>query len=201
MVFACCGSPYMITLLFLLINLVPVSPIDYWQRRLAHLAPDTNPHPFTYFSPRFYVSSYLDPYVVLSAAGLIVCAAAGPPSLAWFLESRPMQLCGRISFGMYIYHHFLIQILHITDFRGHFGEHALLSILIYWPLSIGLAYVSFEFFERPLMAMARRRFAPPPSHIPMAACARSFVRNARASERDLDAVHCQVPDAEPVGEQ
>jgi peptidoglycan/LPS O-acetylase OafA/YrhL len=105
----------------------------------------------------------------LMAAGVIAAAQHRPPWLHGILTARPLVAAGTYSYGMYVYHlaiytvvasgvtHFVIPI---------FGEHpnplacvAVIATAIL--LTMGVACLSFRFFETPILAL--KRYFPSPS--------------------------------------
>ncbi len=77
--------------------------------------------------------------------------------LAW----APVALVGRISYGGYLYHAFVVWGLGVM-FTGHeICDLALTDrifwFLIAWPITVSLAYCSYRYFEKPIIDWARHR--------------------------------------------
>jgi peptidoglycan/LPS O-acetylase OafA/YrhL len=76
-----------------------------------------------------------------------------------FLQSRVMFYLGSVSYGIYLYHTFLLWgIARAFDSHAH-PLSPFVLFLIGTPLAIGLAALSFRFFETPIMNLRHRRAA------------------------------------------
>ena len=136
--------------LFLLAVCVPFGPMDGLQKPLMHALANTNSGDGVFpFAPRRYVFSYLNPYNVVCAVGLVMCAASGPRTLAPVLESRVLQFLGDLSFGIYVYHFIARYIIHRAL------DATSLAILLYFGASVVVARLSLVYFERPLMRLVQ----------------------------------------------
>jgi peptidoglycan/LPS O-acetylase OafA/YrhL len=100
----------------------------------------------------------------LLGAFLLVQAVFAPTAslLSRFLCSRPMVALGKYSYGLYVYHHFLSYYLvkHGTEFAlaRVVGSHSL-AVTIQAAggicLSAAVAWLSYEFFEKPFLRLKR----------------------------------------------
>ncbi|QPC93096.1 acyltransferase [Mesorhizobium sp. INR15] len=98
---------------------------------------------------------------VAATAALLVFQIAGDQASRFvaFLETWPLRSLGRISYGCYIFHEFV----HFYDIEAAARKFGVvfeapdwISAPIELVLTIGLATVSWRFFERPIMAWAHR---------------------------------------------
>jgi peptidoglycan/LPS O-acetylase OafA/YrhL len=102
-------------------------------------------------------------YRILLAALLLWAFAAPASSLvSRFFRSRPMVTLGKYSYGLYVYHHFLSYYFttHRTEFElGRLvGSHTLavaIQAVVGIGLSMAVAWVSFEYFEKPFLRLKR----------------------------------------------
>jgi peptidoglycan/LPS O-acetylase OafA/YrhL len=97
-------------------------------------------------------------------AAIVLRALFAPPSSAFarFFCSGPMVALGKYSYGLYVYHHFLscFFLRHGTEFAlaRALGSHTLavaIQALGGITVSIGVAWVSYEFFEKPFLRLKR----------------------------------------------
>lgn len=106
--------------------------------------------------------AYASPFYSALMAMALFGAASG--TYLWkILDNRAFTYLASISFGIYLWHHFILTIMEksfTTDF-GYYGIHdpirwaklALIDIV----LSIAIAAVSWKFFEKPILDKVRRR--------------------------------------------
>jgi peptidoglycan/LPS O-acetylase OafA/YrhL len=97
---------------------------------------------------------------------VIILNVASNPGTIFKLENRLLGFLGNISYGLYMYHMFIIVIV-IKFTHGHFGNNRLVvqNILNYTltlGLAVALSWLSFRFFERPISDQ-RRYFSGIPS--------------------------------------
>ena len=101
-------------------------------------------------------------------AGLFACllAVAAPGFTGWFgrlLQSRPLQYLGRISYGIYIYHPFVPDLVS-RSYRG-LGvpppENKLIAGAILVTVSVAVASLSWFLLEKPILRL-KRYFQDPP---------------------------------------
>lgn len=91
-------------------------------------------------------------------AGVIGCISSGVVKAKW-LTFAPLLYLGKISYGLYLWHPFAIQIVDSLQYREH-----LLWISGYWitifklTLTIAISAISFKFFELPFLRL-KDRFA------------------------------------------
>jgi len=95
----------------------------------------------------------LDPVVYVSAALCIIGAAQSIPILG-FLGSRPLVLCGKISYGLYMIH---LQVFVVTHslFENRSVLFRSLAMLSATSLMCGVALASFLYFELPVARYIR----------------------------------------------
>ncbi|MGB2177060.1 MAG: acyltransferase family protein, partial [Hyphomonas sp.] len=91
-------------------------------------------------------------------AALLVFAAAGQDIFRTPLNNAVFRLGGQISYGIYLIHPIILPVLAVMIF-DHIDNGLLGAALIFatvLPLSIGLAYLSFRYFETPSNKWLRR---------------------------------------------
>ena len=102
---------------------------------------------------------FLLPITVLLSSVLIggvYVSAAGSP-VRRFLESRTLVGIGRISYGLYLWHFPIYQML------GQLGWSRPATAIVGTPLSVLIAVLSFRYLEQPILSW-KRRFAPEAAH-------------------------------------
>ena len=116
--------------------------------------------------------------ILLLLACLLVWALIAPErsSTSRFFRSRAMVFLGTYSYGLYVYHHFISYYLatNRTDLElgNWLGSHlaaVALQAALGMSASLGLAYLSYELFEKRFLRMKRlfeTRKAPAPSARP-----------------------------------
>jgi peptidoglycan/LPS O-acetylase OafA/YrhL len=96
---------------------------------------------------------------------LLVWALVAPErsSIARFFRSRLMILIGKYSFGLYVYHHFISYYLIVShsdmilaDWIGSHSAALVLQVAVGASASLGLAYLSYELFEKRFLRLKRR---------------------------------------------
>ncbi|WP_161808143.1 acyltransferase [Mesorhizobium sp. 1M-11] len=100
------------------------------------------------------------PAIAVTAALLVLQIAENQASrFVAFLETRPLRSLGRISYGCYIFHEFV----HFYDMETVLRKFGItlatpdwISAPIELVATVGLATVSWRFFERPIMAWAHQ---------------------------------------------
>ncbi|MEO1964693.1 acyltransferase [Hyphomonas sp.] len=91
-------------------------------------------------------------------AALLVFAAAGQDIFRTPLNNAVFRLGGQISYGIYLIHPIILPVLAVMIFE-HIDNGLLGAALIFatvLPISIGLAYLSFRYFETPSNKWLRR---------------------------------------------
>jgi peptidoglycan/LPS O-acetylase OafA/YrhL len=92
-----------------------------------------------------------------------LATTTGPSLIRRFLELAPVRYIGRISYGIYLYHLFLIPIGRTV--ASHYGvpqmDRGLTMFLIYGAISVVLATISWYAIEAPINRQ-KRRFPYPP---------------------------------------
>jgi peptidoglycan/LPS O-acetylase OafA/YrhL len=100
----------------------------------------------------------------LMFAALLLKALASAPASSWgrIFGSRPLGTLGKYSYGLYVYHHFFSYyfVSHGTDLAlaAAIGSHvAALALLAAGGISasMGIAWLSYEFFEKPFLRLKR----------------------------------------------
>jgi peptidoglycan/LPS O-acetylase OafA/YrhL len=104
--------------------------------------------------------SLMKSLLYVTAAVLLVLPAVFPPRGARGLDvlrSAPLRWLGQISYGIFLYHLVVLELLvrwrHQALFTGSWVELFVLT----WALSVGLAALSYYALERPLQRRAHRR--------------------------------------------
>ena len=100
---------------------------------------------------------------LISLSIVYLATTTGPSVIRGFLELSPVRYVGRISYGIYLYHLFLIPIGRTLASRYEVAplERGLSMFLLYSAVSIGLATVSWYAFEVPINRQKRRVPYPP----------------------------------------
>lgn len=102
-------------------------------------------------------SLFVHPMVAAIAVVIIVNQISSPRPLAP-LENRPFDRLGRISFGLYVYHPLVIAVC-ATWFAGSHLSGAVHYLLVYGSvilLTVGVAALSYRFFESPFLRLGAR---------------------------------------------
>lgn len=89
-----------------------------------------------------------------------------PPLTMRFLESRPIVFCGKISYGIYLYHAGVINILVYTLGMPASAGAKLVFTLAVYVLTVAVAALSYHYFEAPLLKL-KSRFVTTPSRVPV----------------------------------
>ena len=112
------------------------------------------------FFSGFHFTGFLEVYAVFF--GIFVLNVSSNPNTIISLENPVMNHLGKISYGLYLYHVFVIVFL-INWFRIYFPEMTgnIYQIVIYitsLAVSVLLASLSFSYFEKPLLAFKDKHF-------------------------------------------
>ena len=101
---------------------------------------------------------------LLSTAAVYLATTTGPSIVRRALEVAPLRFLGRISYGMYLYHLFLIPIGRAAARRYEWPELARgwTMFFVYGAITIILATISWYLIEAPINAQ-KRRFPYPPA--------------------------------------
>ena len=103
---------------------------------------------------------------LISVALVYLATTTGPSLIRRFLELAPVRYIGRISYGIYLYHLFLIPIGRAV--ARHYGvpqmDRGLKMFLIYGAISVVLATISWYAIEAPINHQ-KRRFPYPPRSV------------------------------------
>jgi len=103
--------------------------------------------------------------VDLAAAAVVVAAVAGNRLLRPFAAPVLVRI-GSVSYGAYLFHAFVIWLIATLILAVDSGLAGRLTLFaIAWPVTVALAALSFDRFEKPLMRYGRRkeRYAPVPA--------------------------------------
>ena len=102
---------------------------------------------------------------LISLALVYLATTLGSSPVRRFLELSPLRYLGRISYGIYLYHLFLIPIGRAAARAWGVPplERGLTMFLIYGAISILLATISWYAIEAPINAL-KHRFPYPPRH-------------------------------------
>jgi peptidoglycan/LPS O-acetylase OafA/YrhL len=91
--------------------------------------------------------------------GLLLAMIVNPHGIfSRTLQSRPMSYLGKISYGIYLYHTLILWAVGRLCESRHIVLTPFELFLVVAPLAIGLAGLSFRFYESPIMS---RRHRPP----------------------------------------
>ena len=102
--------------------------------------------------------------ILMLLACLLVWTLVAPEKSAtsWFFRSRLMIFLGTYSYGLYVYHHFISYYLisHRTDIElarwvGSHGVALALQATLGVLVSLAIAYLSYEFFEKRFLKLKR----------------------------------------------
>jgi peptidoglycan/LPS O-acetylase OafA/YrhL len=92
-------------------------------------------------------------------------AAPEQSSISRLLRGRSMVFLGTYSYGLYVYHHFISYYvtvnrteLELARWLGSHGAAVALQAMLGIFVSLCLAYVSYEYFEKPFLKL--KRFFP-----------------------------------------
>jgi peptidoglycan/LPS O-acetylase OafA/YrhL len=104
-----------------------------------------------------YVLGYtIEPLLIALLIPCVILLASREGVLAKLLNSGASQIIGRVSYGMYLFHPF---VMHGTkNFAMRAGVPSALSIAISFAAVTAVALASFYLFERPLQDWIRKRF-------------------------------------------
>jgi peptidoglycan/LPS O-acetylase OafA/YrhL len=103
--------------------------------------------------------------VMIVLACVLMWAVTAPAQSLWarFLTSRGMTFLGAYSYGLYVYHHFFSYYAETHDVRarlagitGSEGVGTLALAIGGFAASLGVAYVSYELFEKRFLALKDR---------------------------------------------
>jgi len=103
--------------------------------------------------------------VTVVLACVLMWAVTAPSQSLWarFLTSRSMTFLGAYSYGLYVYHHFFSYYAETHDVRarlaavtGSGGLGTLALAVVGFAASLGVAYVSYELFEKRFLALKQR---------------------------------------------
>ena len=97
-------------------------------------------------------------------AGSIANLALNPK---WIIsvENKLLNFTGKVSFGLYLLHKFIIEIVLDLVIRLQINSTLLQNILIYGlviPLAIGLAYISFKYYESYFLKLKDKKYSTEP---------------------------------------
>lgn len=121
-----------------------------------------NPHP----ELKFTVAFALDPVLLALMIPLVMISASRDGYVARLLNLRPLVLIGQVSYGMYLMHPFVTQPIYkrVEAMSGS----STLGVAAAIAGSVGLAYLSFRFFEEPIRARIRAGWSSSRQALPQA---------------------------------
>lgn len=97
----------------------------------------------------------------LIAFWFISNVAEGTHGFLWrALRFPPSVYLGRISYGLYIYHYFVPDIVRPLLQRWHIEEHGVMPVVIWSLATMSIASLSWFLFERPINALKNRFCLP-----------------------------------------
>ena len=114
--------------------------------------------------PALNYSSGFQSVLGLSFANLValafLVAVLTPKSFAYRLcMLAPMKLIGRVSYGFYVFHPSVILMLRnpVENFMARHTRHGgkLTLVIVSGALTLGISYISFRFFESPILSLRR----------------------------------------------
>ena len=117
--------------------------------------------------------------ILVLMACLLVWVLIAPPMSATsrFFRSRPMVLLGVYSYGLYVYHHFISYYLTtnrtelaLARWLGSHGAAVALQATVGASISLAMAYLSYELFEKRFLKL-KRQFATAEELAPQPAAA------------------------------
>ncbi len=122
--------------------------------------------PSAFWTPKIWGRTWPGPLVISAMAccffGLVGLTAIGHPWTRW-LEFKPLRRWGKISYGMYLYHPFILLVVdRIAVGHLHPGKSKLVSIgLILTKLALIYlaAWISWQLIEKPILQL-KDRLAP-----------------------------------------
>jgi peptidoglycan/LPS O-acetylase OafA/YrhL len=116
------------------------------------------------------------PILAVAFSALLVYTVQTDHEPGWMqtiLRCRPLTSLGKIAYGVYIFH---VPVFYFVDVAfivaNLMGRFVLLKFVLKYCLSIGIASMSFEYFERPFLLMKDRfrpEYSPPPKTASLAA--------------------------------
>jgi peptidoglycan/LPS O-acetylase OafA/YrhL len=105
----------------------------------------------------FFVNAFGYFLISFATASVMVHILSRPTG--WVARSfswRPIVFVGRISYGLYLYH--LVVLIAVKRLSVRFGyTHGLRILAVGALLSIGLAWLSFYFYERPILEWGKQK--------------------------------------------
>ena len=95
--------------------------------------------------------------IAIAAAGILLLSLEETSPFARILAWRPLAALGTISYGFYVFHA-LFQYLLLYEFKNH-PRHGLLLFMGDLGASVVVAWISFRFYESPVLRF-KNRWAP-----------------------------------------
>jgi peptidoglycan/LPS O-acetylase OafA/YrhL len=125
--------------------------------------------PFQFFMFGHLQESLGYTLLILGCTGLLCVALVDQGLVRWLLTRPPLLLLGRISYGVYLMHGALV-LLAFAWWESQFPEHGRFSpvglalFAGYLAVTIGIAWLSFTFFESRFLVDHRAQEAAAPAH-------------------------------------
>jgi peptidoglycan/LPS O-acetylase OafA/YrhL len=121
--------------------------------------------PSAFWTPKIWGRTWPGPLVISAMAccffGLVGFTAIGHPWTRW-LEFKPLRRWGKISYGIYLYHPYILRFVNETAAHLHLGKNRLISISLLLT-KLGLVYltawISWQLIEKPILQL-KGRLAP-----------------------------------------
>jgi peptidoglycan/LPS O-acetylase OafA/YrhL len=99
-------------------------------------------------------------FALLYVGIIAIAVRASGSALTGIFRAAPLRYCGKISYGLYLYHHVILALMHAWYCDGRqpsvLTSHGLQITLIALVLTFLLSSVSFQFFELPIQRFGQR---------------------------------------------
>jgi peptidoglycan/LPS O-acetylase OafA/YrhL len=100
-----------------------------------------------------YVVGYtVEPVLVALLIPFVIPGASGR-AMGWFLNAAPVNMVGKISYGVYLFHPFILS--PVRRVVEHASGQAAVGIAASVLLVLGVALLSFRYFESPVRERLR----------------------------------------------
>lgn len=121
--------------------------------------------PAAFWTPKIWGRSWAGPLLISAMtscfAGLVGLTAIGHPWTSW-LKFQPLRRWGKISYGIYLYHPFVLLFVSQLTARLYHGHNHLISIsftLAKLGVTYLVAWISWQVIEKPILQL-KDRLAP-----------------------------------------
>jgi peptidoglycan/LPS O-acetylase OafA/YrhL len=94
----------------------------------------------------------------LAAAVVVACVVGGAGRPRPILSSRPLTYIGKVSYGIYVLHPIVLRyVTALAVYLGLlYGAGYVVAITVYCAIGVGVAGLSFKFFEAPILHFKKR---------------------------------------------